>query len=201
MKNKKGFTLIELLAVIVILGVLLAIAIPAVAKYINSAKKSTYVDNVQSYVKAARQEVLVNNSAYALPVAQYDATIISFDTLSSALDNGGKTSSYGGTFKTNSYIVIVNEGTAEDPRYVYYIAAIDDKGYGIGKDASTPAAINYDSLKEYNIVQLGADNAGYAKVDVGSKILVSTKTGESNGVATYSETNSTNNGVTVRYSY
>ena len=30
MKNKKGFTLVELLAVIVILGVLLMIAVPAV---------------------------------------------------------------------------------------------------------------------------------------------------------------------------
>ena len=33
--NKKGFTLIELLAVIVILGVLLAIAIPSVTKHIK----------------------------------------------------------------------------------------------------------------------------------------------------------------------
>lgn len=37
--NKKGFTLIELLAVIVILGVLLAIAIPSVTKYINISKR------------------------------------------------------------------------------------------------------------------------------------------------------------------
>ena len=102
MKNKKGFTLIELLAVIVILGVLLAIAIPAVAKYINSAKKSTYVDNVQSYVKAARQEALINNSPYALPINQNEATVIAFKKLEGALDNGGKTSSYGGTFDANS---------------------------------------------------------------------------------------------------
>ena len=207
MKNKKGFTLIELLAVIVILGVLLAIAIPAVAKYINSAKKSTYVDNVQSYVKAARQEVLVNNSTYALPVTQYDATIIAFDKLSNALDNGGKTSSYGGEFdKDKSFIVIVNEGTASDPQYVYYIAAVDDKGYGIGKNATTVAAINYDSLKEYNIVQLGTsttltlNTTATTHIAVGSKINVSTKTSEdSSGNPVYTETNSGN--VTVKYIY
>lgn len=34
-KNNKGFTLIELLAVIVILGLLMAIAIPSVTRYIT----------------------------------------------------------------------------------------------------------------------------------------------------------------------
>ena len=175
MKNRKGFTLIELLAVIVILGVLLAIAIPSVAKYINSAKKSTYVDNVQSYVKAARQEVLINNSPYGLPVNKNEATVISFAKLASALDNGGKTSSYGGAFVAdNSFIVIVNENTAEEPQYVYYIAAVDDKGYGIGKNASTAAVINYDSLKEVNIVQLGSGKVAIPTA-VDSTISVSTK--------------------------
>ena len=179
MKNKKGFTLIELLAVIVILGVLLAIAIPAVAKYINSAKKSTYVDNVQSYVKAARQEVLINNSPYALPVNENEATVIYFKTLSSALDNGGKTSSYGGTFdEGKSFIVIVNENNADDPRYVYYIAAIDSKGYGIGTSASAAAALNYDSLKEANIFQLGVGSGYSGTIAVNSTVTVSTRSGD-----------------------
>ena len=62
--NKKGFTLIELLAVIVILGVLLAIAIPAVSKYINTAKKSTYIINVKEYADAAKKELHLIDSEY-----------------------------------------------------------------------------------------------------------------------------------------
>lgn len=40
--NKKGFTLVELLAVIVILGVLLLIAVPAVSNIIDSSKKKSF---------------------------------------------------------------------------------------------------------------------------------------------------------------
>ncbi len=42
--NKKGFTLIELLAVIVILGILMIIAVPAVSRYISDSRKQAYVD-------------------------------------------------------------------------------------------------------------------------------------------------------------
>ena len=40
--NKKGFTLIELLAVIVILGLFVAILFPAISKYIIQTKDETY---------------------------------------------------------------------------------------------------------------------------------------------------------------
>ena len=154
-KNNKGFTLIELLAVIVILAILLAIAIPSVAKYINTARKSTYVENVQSYARAAKNEVLAVNSNYQLPVNTNDATVITFKVLQDALENGGKTSPYGGAWdENNSYVTIVNVKTAEEPKYVYYISAIDDKGYGIGENKAA-AAIVYEDLKEANILQLG----------------------------------------------
>ena len=44
MNNKKAFTLMELLAVIIILGLLMAIAIPSISKYIEQSRKKTYVN-------------------------------------------------------------------------------------------------------------------------------------------------------------
>ena len=59
--NKKGFTLIELLAVIVIMAILVAVAIPAVTRYLDTARKGTYVDNAQAAVGAVRNEVITNS--------------------------------------------------------------------------------------------------------------------------------------------
>ncbi len=62
--NKKGFTLVELLAVVVILGILMTISIPAVSKWIDKGKatnldsqKETLIMATKSYAQANRNNL------------------------------------------------------------------------------------------------------------------------------------------------
>ncbi len=54
MKNKKGFTLVELLAVIVILGVLLLIAVPAISNITADSKFNAAKDSALTVLEAGR---------------------------------------------------------------------------------------------------------------------------------------------------
>ncbi|WP_419956030.1 prepilin-type N-terminal cleavage/methylation domain-containing protein [Neobacillus niacini] len=54
LKEQKGFTLIELLAVIVILGIIAAIAIPAIGNVISKSKDDAKIAEAISIIDAAR---------------------------------------------------------------------------------------------------------------------------------------------------
>jgi len=127
--NKKGFTLIELLAVIVILGVIMTIAIPAMSGYIANSRKDTMLSTAQEYISGAKTLLISEN---ALPQSG-EAVVIPVSTIE--VDKGGVSPYTNQAFnETNgtSYILVYNTastgaGTATS-NYKYAIALEDGKG-------------------------------------------------------------------------
>ena len=70
MRNKKGFTLIELLAVIVILAILVMLAIPAVTRYLTTARKNAFSDNALRAVEAVRNDVVTGGFSTTSPTRE-----------------------------------------------------------------------------------------------------------------------------------
>ena len=78
MKNRKGFTLIELLIVVVIIGILAAIAIPKFSTTKDKAKLASVKTDLRNYM-TAQEAYFSDNGSYGT-AAQLQAAPYSFTT-------------------------------------------------------------------------------------------------------------------------
>ena len=62
LKNQKGMTLVELLAVMVIIGIIAAISIPAIGGLLENSRKDSMIADATALQEAARLYVVSNES-------------------------------------------------------------------------------------------------------------------------------------------
>ena len=70
LRNQKGFTLMELMIVIVIIGVLAAIAVPSYKGYVEKAQKATCEANRRTLSTAAGMYYIDHENAYPTAVSE-----------------------------------------------------------------------------------------------------------------------------------
>jgi prepilin-type N-terminal cleavage/methylation domain-containing protein len=164
--NKKGFTLIELLAVIVILGLLMAIAIPSVTRYITQSRLKTLVNSIDGFIQGVTTAVNDNefgalsngDKLYYIPVSnEAEDSCIS-------LEKGG-TDPFG---EWDEAYVVVHYDAAKYS-YDYFFTFIDKAGYGMALTKSD--AINTNGKQIVN-------PAPVAKADLKTQVTAVMKSGE-----------------------
>lgn len=134
MNNKKGFTLIELLAVIVILAILVAAAVPAISSYLETARNKSFANDAKTVMKAVKSEVMRAEAAGETWAALADNEV-SLAEMNEVLDTKLNKSPFGNAYLATSKIVVPASG-----EYTIYLS---DGSYQIGTSA---APINETTL-------------------------------------------------------
>lgn len=141
--KKKGFTLVELLAVIAILAILVIIALPNVLGMFNSAKKSTFITEVQSIFKQAQTD-FVSDSITSTGPKTYCSTLNFGDDDDNIVCDQNPIEL---TTAKNYYVNMTSAGTVTsivvvDGSFVYYLN--NDNGIKV-----TDIKDNSSDIKEY----------------------------------------------------
>ena len=132
--NKKGFTLIELLAVIVIMGILMMVAVPAAQRYIVNSKKDTMVSQMKEYVEAVRKAYVADEFNCGDNINTEDGTYYFFlYQINTKMENIPKSPFDKKTYNDGVVRIIANDGQINSIN----VSVRDNAGNGIKNTSYT----------------------------------------------------------------
>ncbi len=109
-KDERGFTLIELLVVVVIIGILIAIAIPLYLNYQNGAKNKSSASDLRGAISAIEQCYTDNNSTYPTSVAATSSSPINICNSQKITLSSGTSLRY--DVSGSTYSIVTYQGAA-----------------------------------------------------------------------------------------
>ena len=146
--NEKGFTLVELLAVIVILGILLLLAMPAVTRQVELARKKAFSEDAHTIASAVKDDVLMGDKA----LTSNNGFDYNVGEINSLLDKKLGKSPFGGNYKTASAKVDISKDSSGRRNYTIRVCLIDENGNGFGYNT-------IDNIDSDTIVMGSADTS------------------------------------------
>ena len=143
LKEQKGMTLIELLAVIVILGIISAIAIPSILGLMDNSKKDAHVANARQMINSAKMAVSGDSTLQPKdkdnPVKITLADLQKKGYIESVKDPDG------GTYDTSNSFVLISVDDSGDFSYSVYLTN-DTRGVGTKSSPAKEDELKRDSV-------------------------------------------------------
>lgn len=123
--NNKGFTLMELLAVMVIIGVVMAVTIPNISGISEQNKITTYAEDAKKF-KNSVEYMIRGDDTVPKPESNGECVVVSLNYLhGNEYDNPPNSGEY---LKNKSFVVMVKK----DKQYHYYVRLIEELPDGNG---------------------------------------------------------------------